>query len=344
MRAYYRSTIAEFLASSPELVLHKLEDGFAADGFNRTPEQRLSWRGEIDALNTGLIAVRESVDGASEWGLLLEYPIPGRQKRLDAVLLTSRGILSIEFKVGKTEIVSGDKAQVLEYCWNLRDFHRASAGRLIAPILVPTELTVPQEKQPLVICDARRCILTLQVAGKSGLALAIREAFAALPDSDVKMPSLEVWDQSRIAPSQSIIEATRELFGRHSVREIEHSHADNTDEVVEHIADIVKHSRAHRRRSICFVTGVPGAGKTLVGLRVAYRSQATALAASAPCFASGNLKLLKVLGKALGLNLAKSKTDIRRTVHDLTAPLWMFTSSLDCICQMTRESHLHFEW
>src|SRR5438552_7747254 len=141
-RAYYRSTVAEFFVSTASLVLDKLGDGLAADGFCLTPEQRFAWREEIDALNIALCEVRRSIPQVSAWGLLLEYPIPGRQKRLDAVLLSSRGIIAMEFKVGAAEASNADKLQLVEYCWNIRDFHRASADRLIAPILIPTELGV----------------------------------------------------------------------------------------------------------------------------------------------------------------------------------------------------------
>jgi DUF2075 family protein len=322
MRSYYSGSVAAFLGSSPDAALNALEDGHAADGFDRTPEQRASWRCAVEVLRASLATVCVGEAARAEWGLILEYSIPGRRKRLDAVLLNPRGIIAIEFKDGKATGGSGDKWQLLEYCWNLRDFHRASLRRTIAPILVPTEMNSDDALPTLKLCDPRRCILTLQVVGAARLAEAIRHAFAAMPEPETPMPALTSWENSMISPSQDIIEATRAQFSQHTVREIEHSHADNTDEVVARIADIVCFSRERRRRSICFVTGVPGAGKTLVGLRVAYQSEATALAESAPCFASGNLKLLNVLGKALGLNLAKSKADVRQTVHDLTAPLW----------------------
>jgi hypothetical protein len=322
MRSYYSGTIAEFLAASPDAVLNALEDGHAADGFSRTPEQRAAWRSQVQALRSSLATTITGEKARGSCGLMLEYSIPGRKKRLDAVLLNHGGIIALEFKDGKASVCSGDKWQLLEYCWNLRDFHRASSGCLIAPILIPTEYGGNEPLPELELIDVRRCILTLQVVGAVRLSEAITHAFAAMPRSATAFPSFKVWENSMISPSQDIIEATREQFRQHSVREIEHSHADNTDEVVSRIADIVRYSRQNSRRSICFVTGVPGAGKTLVGLRVAYQSEATALAESAPCFASGNLKLLDVLGKALGLNVAKSKADVRQTVHDLTAPLW----------------------
>jgi DUF2075 family protein len=322
MRSYYSGSITQFLRSSPETVLNALEDGHAGEGFGRTPEQRIAWCSQVEILQASLLSICQNDAMQAGWGLLLEYSIPGRHKRLDAVLLTPRGIIVLEFKAGKAAAVSGDKWQVLEYCWNLRDFHRASLGWTIAPILVPTEMESEPELPCLEPCDTRRRILTMQIVGASQLAQAIIHAFTNMPYPEAAMPSLAAWEASLISPSQDIIEATRQQFGKHTVSEIEHSHADNADQVVARVADIVRFSQEKKRRSICFVTGVPGAGKTLVGLRVAYQSEATALANSAPCFASGNTKLLAVLGAALGLNLAKSKADVRQTVHDLTAPLW----------------------
>lgn len=322
MRSYFRSSIEGYLALSDESVLNALEDGLAADGFNRAPDQRFAWREQVAILRTAFERCIKLEPKACAWGVMLEYAIPGRHKRLDAVVLTNRGITVIEFKAGKDAATSADKWQLLEYCWNIRDFHNASLGRLIAPILVPTQLTTTSNITRLEITDERNSVLTTQIVGQSQLSDAILRGYSEMPDPNSPLPETSVWENSRISPSQSIIEATRAQFKKHSVREIEHSHADNTDEVVQKIADIVQFSKTHRRRSICFVTGVPGAGKTLVGLRVAYLSEATALAESAPCFASGNLKLLSVLGAALGLNVARDKTDVRYAIHDVTAPLW----------------------
>lgn len=322
MRAYYSGSVEAFLNTPDEAVMNALENCQAGEGFDRPADQRMAWRSGVAVLRVSITAMGLDEAMQKKWSVLLEYSLPGRKKRLDAVLLNPRGIIAIEFKAGKATSDSADQWQLLEYCWNLRDFHRASVDRPIAPILVPTELPSKAGLPEMRFTDQRQRILTMQIVGPNEFADAIRHAFESMPLPQVEMPGLAQWESSMISPCQNIIEAARAQFEKNTVREIAHSHADNTDQVVERIGDIVRFSREKKRRSICFVTGVPGAGKTLVGLRVAYQSEATAMAESAPCFASGNLKLLNVLAKALKVNLARSKADIRQTVHDVTAPLW----------------------
>jgi hypothetical protein len=176
MRSYYSASIPEFLATAEEVVLGALEDGLAGDGFSRTPEQRLSWRAQVSALAVAVGSLAAQGVASPRWAILLEYTIAGRQKRLDSVILCPRGIIVVEFKIGKGVATSADRWQLLEYCWNLRDFHRASNGRLIAPILVPSELKSETALSKLVPSDSRHSILTLQITGAFRLAAAVEHA------------------------------------------------------------------------------------------------------------------------------------------------------------------------
>src|ERR1043166_2743167 len=139
MGAFYKGLVSEFLEiGSAELML-ALTQGTAGMGFDLKPDQHVAWRSQVEILGNALRAICAHKPSAHSWGILLEYQIPGRPKRLDAVLLDGFGIIAIEFKMGATNYLSGDKWQLREYCWDLRDFHRESEGIPIAAILVATD-------------------------------------------------------------------------------------------------------------------------------------------------------------------------------------------------------------
>src|SRR5881392_1039696 len=138
MAAFYKASVAEFLTVEPGRLMLELTSGTAGMGFDLKADQHSSWVTQAEVLATALRAVVAQESAAGSWSLLLEYQIPGRPRRLDAVLLDGFGIVALEFKVGAEEFRSGDRWQLREYCWDLRDFHRESEGIPIAPILVAT--------------------------------------------------------------------------------------------------------------------------------------------------------------------------------------------------------------
>src|SRR5438876_5709309 len=134
MAAFYRAAVADFLITDAAAGLTCLTSGLAAAGFDMKPDQYAAWVEEWPLLGRCLRALVAENPSASAWCLLLEYPIPGRQKRIDAVLLTNGGIIVIEFKSGEKP-TSAACWQVREYSWNLRDFHLESRSIRIAPIV-----------------------------------------------------------------------------------------------------------------------------------------------------------------------------------------------------------------
>lgn len=251
---------------------------------------------------------------------MLEYPIPGRQKRIDAVLLTPKGIIVVEFKSGN-EVSSAARWQVREYCWNLRDFHSKSRDVPLAPILCVAELTQPAELESLEFSDRHKLVLDLQNCNPSGLAAALAHAFEHLQDHPIWNFDLEQWDDSSVQPTPSVIEFAQQIFGGHDVHEISHATSDNTDAALDRVREAIVEARRDSKHIICFVTGVPGAGKTLVGLNVAYRPEMVAAAGGPVCFASGNKPLLDVLEKALVKNRTPNSRRRREVRHNLTAPV-----------------------
>jgi hypothetical protein len=318
MPAFFRSTLGEFATIGATAGLHKLTSGLAAEGFNLTPEQHVAWTEEwplLEAAFSQLIAARPQ---ASSWHVLLEFPIPGRRKRIDVVVLTDRGIIVVESK-GAASVTNAAVWQVREYCWNLRDFHRSSRGVEIAPIVCAVASSIELHDQPRNFSDRHRLVLDVEVCGPTTLSDALHKAYSSFRHK-WECDAAE-WDKAPIEPTLSVIEYAQKLFGGHDVREIFHAHADNTDAAVDELRNAVVEARRDSKRIICFVTGVPGAGKTLVGLNAAYRKEMISAAGGPVCFASGNQPLLDVIKAALVMNRTRGTRERHEVEHDVGAPV-----------------------
>ena len=299
----------------------KLTGGSAAGGFELKPDQHEAWLEQWEHLQALLKTVTAAQPGAMGWSVLLEYEIAGRRKRLDCVLLTDVGIVAIEFKVGADSFESADRWQLHEYCWNLRDFHRESRGAPIAPILVATNASRLSANAPLQFTDRCGVILDMICCGAATLGRAIDLAIRGLSERGRWNFDAATWDASASAPTPSVVECARRLFEGHDVREISHAHADNTDVALGCLREAVEAARDKQQRVICFVTGVPGAGKTLVGLNAAYRQEMIEAASGPVCFASGNQPLLDVLHAALVMNRTKDAKLRHEVAHDASTPV-----------------------
>ncbi len=321
MAAFYKARVADFLAVEPAKLMLDLTSGTAGMGFDLKADQHSAWLEQARVLAASLQTVVAENPAAAFWGILLEYQIPGRPKRLDAVLLDGSGIIAIEFKVGASEFPSGNKWQLREYCWNLRDFHRESEGVPIAPVLVAT--ATPTDAPTLLAGfeDKHQIILPMQFASSATLARALTQAHTRLAITGQHPLDLDRWDASQAHTTRTVIEEARRLFQAHDVREVSHAHADNTTDALDTMATIVRQSREQGLRSICFLTGVPGAGKTLVGLHAAYSPKMAEVAGEPISFASGNQPLLDVLQAALTLNRTREGRGEREVKHELSAPV-----------------------
>jgi len=321
MAAFYKARVADFLSTAPATLMLELTSGTAGLGFDLRADQHAAWVTQAEILATALRAVAARDQTAEAWSLLLEYQIPGRPKRLDAVLLDGFGIIAIEFKVGAEEFRSGDRWQLREYCWDLRDFHRESEGVPIAPVLVATAAAAGMLEIPHGFEDQQQCIVPMLAANAETLAASLLAVHSRLAMCGAHPLDVARWDASQTHTTRSVIEEAQRLFGAHDAREVSHAHADNTTEAQDCLIDIVSRSRAEGLRSICFLTGVPGAGKTLVGLHAAYSPVMAEAAGEAACFASGNQPLLDVLHAALTLNRTRDRRNRHEISHQLSAPV-----------------------
>ena len=301
-RSLYNSSINDFLSKDLESIFGKLFDNYHGDTLTTTRE---AWRGEIDILKREL----------SQWQnsnaqIIFEYDIPRLGKRIDVVLLLKGIIFCLEFKVGETQIHEADVDQVLDYALDLNNFHKFSQDRVIVPILIATKTDRQSETiQPSAYNDR---VINPLITGENGIATLITKVLNAYPNES---PIDTNWVISPYAPTPTIIEAARTLYESHSVYDITRHEADQvkTDATIAYILDVIHKSKSNGEKSICFVTGVPGAGKTLVGLDVAvkqtYQGNDKPIDDEGAVYLSGNGPLVAVLNEALAQDNYKKCRD-----------------------------------
>ena len=258
--------------------------------FSVEETQLRAWEAELEILKDVALSFPDCT-------IALEYMIPRMGKRVDALLLTHGIVFPIEFKVGETRYPLAALDQVADYAFDLKNFHMESHDRVIVPILVCTEA-----KPVADILDARHeGIYEVLCANSKTLADIVAKAVELLPDQ--ALLDHTVWMESGYCPTPTIIEAAQALYESNEVEDISRHEADLTDinATTGCIDEIVEYSKANSKKSICFVTGVPGAGKTLVGLNIASKRRPSSGEESAETavFLSGNGPLIDVLQEAL---------------------------------------------
>ena len=315
-RCLYDSRIDTFIEIEKETIFGSLCNKYHGDALTTTRE---AWIGEIEILQRELCSWKNT-DGR----IVFEYDIPRLGKRVDVVLLLRGIVFCLEFKVGETSILETDVDQVLDYALDLKNFHKFSRDRVIVPILIATKYKNASSLIQSSVYDDR--VVNPLVTGEDGIAVLITEVLRSFPDEGSIDPN---WVISPYAPTPTIIEAARTLYESHSVDDITRHEADEvtTDRTISYILDVIKRSKEKGEKSICFVTGVPGAGKTLVGLDVAvkqtYQDSNEPSLDEGAVYLSGNGPLVAVLNEALAKdNYVKCKargenkklTDSRREV------------------------------
>jgi hypothetical protein len=251
----------------------------------------------------------------SESQILLEYPIPRRGKRIDAVLLASALVIVLEFKCGADCYAREGIAQVEDYCLDLRDFHKESLGRTVVPIFVATN--APETAPPDDVGEDSVKPTWLANAGDLGEKLSSCLRRYNYGECEPIDPAR--WDRSDYTPTPTIIEAAQALYAGQNVREISRCHGgvENLTRTTDTIVSAVEEARQKSRKRICFITGVPGAGKTLAGLNIVHNKDLHER--DLGVFLSGNGPLVRVLTEALArdgaLRLGQSRSESRRRVE-----------------------------
>ena len=281
-RFFYQNNISGFLADSEDTILGILARN---NSFDLVDLQRNAWLYEITFL-------KKLLHNESAGQIIFEYSIPRLGKRIDVVLLLHGIVFVLEFKVGADKYSRQDWEQVWDYALDLKNFHEASRDLAIVPILVATDAadaSVSMEASPY---DDH--VFEPLLSNASSLP----EIIARFTAKCAQNIDLSRWVFSRYMPTPTIIQAASSLYLNHSVAEITKTEAsgENLQCTSEFVMNVIDHSRANHEKSICFVTGVPGAGKTLVGLNIAVQQfEKKDLAV----YLSGNQPLVSVLSEAL---------------------------------------------
>lgn len=299
-RYYYSDSIINFLKSSTPEILGELS---LNNDFALIQTQRDAWVAEIEILQK----VLEPYSGS----IYFEYSIPRMGRRIDVVLLIGPVIFVLEFKVGEREFSKSAIDQVYDYALDLKNFHDSSHEQFIAPVLIATNAT---HAMLVVATTPHNDKLLLPImSDMTCLRSVIDEVLKFADGNDINSNQ---WESGGYCPTPTIIEAAIALYNNHSVTDITRSDASaiNLSETSAEIAEIIKSSKAESYKSICLVTGVPGAGKTLVGLDVAtkYINPEDDLYS---VYLSGNGPLVKILCEALARDRVRRGDEIGEKIR-----------------------------
>lgn len=283
LRFWYGASVSDFLATAPDAVFGRL----AKNGeFALIATQRDAWIAQIEFLRSQL----EDMSGS----IFFEFNIPRMGRRIDVVLIVGAVVFAIEFKVGEKAFDRSAIDQVWDYGLDLKNFHEASHAASIVPVLIATEaMECPPINLHADPDKLYRPIIVDSPSFRAALDLALRTIGGATLDA-------QAWSRAPYHPTPTIVEAARALYAQHSVEAIARfdAGAKNLNVTSRRIEELVDEARANGRKRICFVTGVPGAGKTLVGLNLATRRRDVDEPTHA-VFLSGNAPLVAVLREAL---------------------------------------------
>lgn len=287
-RYFYSDTLSDFKRKSTDSILGELA---SENLFNLELTQRNAWMKQIEIL-------QETLSGFDADGqVFFEYAIPRLGKRIDVVLVIHSVVFILEFKVGEREFQSNAIDQVWDYALDLKNFHETTHHKTVAPILIATESKLDRlqvQYSPIndltlePICCNRRTL-------KNAIELVLEMASGQVVDP-------QEWSNGRYRPTPTIIEAATALYNNHTVEDISiHDSGQNLQHTTKLISESIVWAHTNKKKAICFVTGVPGAGKTLVGLDVAtkHTSKDDGLHS---VFLSGNGPLVAVLQEALAVN------------------------------------------
>lgn len=287
-RFFYQSEIAPFLSLSTDEIFGVMAQ---ADEMDTAATQKFAWSQEIEIMKNILRPYAQE-----EGRILFEYTIPRLGKRIDVILLLRERIFVIEFKAGEETFLHQDVDQVLDYALDLKNFHQGSVDRAIIPVLVATESTAYSTSCQISHYDDG--IYEPLLTNAEHLSDVIGLVLAEHLNVHSYQVAMSDWARSRYAPTPTIIEAARSLYLNHSVEDItkHDSEGAQLDSTTQYVQEVIRATKANGTKSICFVTGVPGAGKTLVGLNVAVQQETDQDLA---VYLSGNGPLVQVLTEAL---------------------------------------------
>lgn len=305
MRAWFSCRGIELLSRDPADIVGRLASAQAVRGLSATAEQEAAWHAQVEALRRAV---------APDWTIAIEYDLVRLEKRIDAVVLTDRAILVLEFKMADASPAA--LAQVEDYALDLHYFHAGSRAHPIVPVLVAGDAPVPLPPQPPLLWHD---VVPPMRTSHAGLAEFIAWVQASIPVPAVPLDGA-AWPAAPYRPVPTIIEAATMLYARNGVAEIAAARADvaNLTRTTAAIDRAVAAARRDDARAVVFLTGIPGAGKTLCGLNTVFGPARQDGAA----FLTGNTPLVTVLREALARDaIARRACDAKEAQRRVRAAL-----------------------
>ena len=285
-KACYYNKISGFINEDTKSIIGEL----VRNSFEVGKDQTDAWENQILELKNGL--KRYGIEGY----IIFEYDILRMGKRIDVVLLIKKIVFSLEFKNGKNTFTSKDAQQAEDYALDIKNFHKESENLYVCPILIATDAPKWSKEQRIDSYPDKQIYLQREnietfipkikaIVGKYGEEGSI---------------DFEKWLNSPYYPTPTIITAAIEAYKSHSLSDIAKSEAGQTDinQCEEKILEIIDYAKQNKKKCVCFITGVPGAGKTLVGLNIVAKNL-NKKEDNLSVYISGNGPLVDVLREAL---------------------------------------------
>lgn len=302
MPAYYADSVGAFQRTPVETLEYTLHRAYESDRYkDLITSQITSWRAQIQTLKQAFGDACLDRFHPDAWGLAIEFIVPRKMGRIDALILMGSALVVLEFKTESFDSSAAD--QVEDYCLDLINFHQPSHARIAYPVVVANTGREPYirriqlfgELRPTTFVDSNR--------------LANWLSSVAAKHADEAQLSITSWNAGQYRPVPTIVEAAIGMFGEMQVEDIAKAGSDpiNLTATIDTIRRIVKDSAEKKKRTVCFVTGVPGAGKTLAGLQIVHDREIRAATGSDCVFLTGNLPLVRVLQAALSRDSSRRR-------------------------------------
>lgn len=315
-QAYFHASLGDFLNTNDDEIIGKLNKA-GTDFASQWTITTTSWDSFILITKKAFEELIEINNSIKHWNILLEYEIPRLSSRIDAVIIAEDLIFVIEFKYERTKYEAADIRQVEDYANDLVDFHLETKGRIVIPVLLAPQAKPIMQIRTLQVDSFIKPCLKVNALNFSQR---IYDAYLDFHGySNLYIDSYK-WEQSIYQPTPTIIHAAKLLFAGKKVETITKSGATKNDlkQTTDYLIKVINEARSENRKIVCFVTGVPGAGKTLVGLNVVHEKEEFGGMETNTAYFSGNGPLINVLREALSrdhydrqiklFNLKKIKT------------------------------------
>lgn len=300
MPAFYIDNLLNHFRTPIDQIVGVLTRQYSKYHLDQKSKQTETWIESIKIANRFFVDSKQLINNIGDWGILYEYQIPRRAKRIDLVLLSRNVIFIVEIKNHENKYKAADIAQLEDYCLDLRDFHFESKDKLIVPILLCTEAKEVHND----ILQGQDSVQKPLFANRNTFSKVVTEANDFFGDH-LSTINVDNWNNSKYSPTPTIIEMAQTLYSGQSVSEISRYGADNLTVSTDAVMEAITSARQTNSKIICFITGVPGAGKTLAGLNIVHNQKFKSEGDGLGVFLSGNSPLIKVLSEALARDFAK---------------------------------------